>query len=98
MKQVTVKECLYYIEITFSAGCCIDETEEDRVIKKFASPPWKTLLPVKKLSAHKRHYYEGGDIENCGVITHVRLTLAPDGGISRMRLWGSKQSPVTAKL
>jgi allantoicase len=27
-------------------------------------------------------------VAELGAITHVRLNIIPDGGISRMRLWG----------
>lgn len=28
----------------------------------------------------------------CGAVTHVRLVIAPDGGLSRLRLWGQPVS------
>ena len=58
--------------------------------KPSATTDWKMILAPKKLSAHKRHYYEGDEVIAVGVVTFVRLTMAPDGGISRMRLWGYK--------
>ncbi|KAK3094641.1 hypothetical protein FSP39_004317 [Pinctada imbricata] len=81
-------------------GCMINEDEESEALRTFDGPPWRTLLPVKKLSAHKQHIYGRNSITNCGVISHVRLTMAPDGGISRMRLWGhtSTQNKTTSKL
>ena len=50
---------------------------------------WKTLLSAHKLEAHKQHYYI--DLAEIGTVSHVRVTMAPDGGISRLRLWGCKQ-------
>jgi allantoicase len=26
---------------------------------------------------------------NIGAITHIRLNIIPDGGVSRLRLWGT---------
>jgi len=52
------------------------------------SAPWWTLLPVQKLSAHRRHFYTVEAGKNGRDVSHVRVTMAPDGGISRMRLWG----------
>jgi allantoicase len=49
------------------------------------------LLPVQKLSAHKQHYYEGSQIQDIGLVSHVRVSMAPDGGISRVRFWGTRQ-------
>ena len=53
--------------------------------------PWREILPSTKLSAHNRLFLEGPEIKECGVVSHVRLTIAPDGGISRLRLWGHKE-------
>ncbi len=47
---------------------------------------WKTILPRTKLTAHNQHYF---DIqEETGVVTHVKLTVIPDGGVSRFRVHG----------
>jgi allantoicase len=50
---------------------------------------WTTILPQSKLSADHEHYFEK-EIANKNPSTHVRLTILPDGGVSRMRLWGRK--------
>lgn len=47
---------------------------------------WRELLPMSKLQAHTRHTFD--DISDVGVITHVRLNIFPDGGVSRLRLFG----------
>ncbi|XP_063977668.1 allantoicase-like [Diachasmimorpha longicaudata] len=49
---------------------------------------WKTILSTKKLSAHKPHVYACEDLDWHGPVSHVRLTIAPDGGISRFRIFG----------
>ncbi len=49
---------------------------------------WKTLLPEQKLSMDAIHRFEGEDVADIGPITHVRLNIIPDGGISRLRLFG----------
>ncbi|XP_069697543.1 allantoicase-like isoform X1 [Periplaneta americana] len=49
---------------------------------------WKTLLPLQKLSPHKQHFYMEQDLHTKGPFTYIRVTIAPDGGISRLRLWG----------
>lgn len=48
---------------------------------------WKIILPQAKLQAHHEHYYDK-EIGNQGPFSHVRLVIFPDGGISRLRLWG----------
>ena len=49
---------------------------------------WTEILPKQKLQADYEHYFEN-EIINQGPFTHVRLTIFPDGGISRMRLFGN---------
>lgn len=80
------------------SACYVNDDKENEIRQIFNSPPWKTLLAPKKLKAHHRQFFSGKDLNNCGVISHVRLSMAPDGGISRMRLWGYKQSNRQAKL
>lgn len=48
---------------------------------------WKELLPQQKLQADYEHYYD--DISTNEIFTHVRLNIYPDGGVSRMRLFGT---------
>ena len=57
--------------------------------------PWREVLPSTKLSAHRRLSLVGSDIKDCGFVSHVRLTIAPDGGISRLRVWGHKDDSDT---
>jgi allantoicase len=46
---------------------------------------WTEIFPRTKLAAHKRHFF---DVKMTSSFTHVRLNIYPDGGISRLRLWG----------
>ena len=48
---------------------------------------WRELLPEKKLQAHTLHEF-ADEIRDCGVVTHVRFNIFPDGGVSRLRLYG----------
>ncbi len=48
---------------------------------------WTVMLPQVKLEADHEHYFEEEGV-NHQPFTHVRLTIFPDGGISRMRLFG----------
>lgn len=56
----------------------------DRVVRESAR--WEVLLPESKLGADAQHVFS--DIENLGPVSHVRLSMYPDGGISRLRLFG----------
>jgi allantoicase len=53
----------------------------------FSSVEWKELLPRTKLQAHTIHNYED-ELISTGQATHVRLNIFPDGGISRLRIYG----------
>ena len=48
---------------------------------------WSNLLPQTKLSADNEHEYSK-QISYSNTITHVRLNIFPDGGISRLRIFG----------
>ena len=48
---------------------------------------WKTLLPEQKLSMDAIHHFEA-EVQSIGPISHVRINIIPDGGISRLRLFG----------
>ncbi len=50
------------------------------------SEGWPELLPVQKLSANSEHEFR---ITDTSPITHIRLNIFPDGGVSRLRLFGN---------
>ncbi|HKT95707.1 MAG TPA: allantoicase [Paraburkholderia sp.] len=49
---------------------------------------WPELLGEQKLQMDQQHYYES-ELAALGPVTHVRLNIIPDGGVSRVRLWGT---------
>ncbi len=53
-----------------------------------ASLPWRELLPRTRLQAHTRHFYER-ELREREAATHVRFRIYPDGGVSRLRLYGT---------
>lgn len=48
---------------------------------------WRELMPMAKLQAHTRHSF-ADEVADLGAITHVRFNIFPDGGVSRLRLFG----------
>ncbi len=54
---------------------------------RYDSDRWQTLLPESKLEMHKQHYFES-ELEDIGVVSHVRMSIYPDGGVSRLRVYG----------
>ncbi len=51
-----------------------------------ASMFWPELLGPQKLGADAIHTYDS--VNALGPVTHVRLNIFPDGGVSRLRLFG----------
>jgi allantoicase len=47
---------------------------------------WRELLPQTKLKAD--HVHSFGKLNDTGPVTHVRFNIYPDGGVSRLRLFG----------
>jgi allantoicase len=67
------------IEGCFAPGARIDD---------LASAPWRELLPQTKLKAHHRHFFSR-ELRAIGAVSHVRLNIYPDGGVSRLRVYGT---------
>ncbi|VAW04196.1 Allantoicase, partial [hydrothermal vent metagenome] len=53
--------------------------------------PWVEILPQSKLQADTVHEYSTADISSPKPVTHVRLSIYPDGGVSRFRIFGRRQ-------
>jgi len=48
---------------------------------------WKNILPRTKLQAHTRHFFES-ELLDAGTVSHLRYNIFPDGGVSRLRVYG----------
>ena len=48
---------------------------------------WSEILPRTKLQAHTRHMFVE-ELNVPGPATQLRLNVYPDGGVSRLRVWG----------
>ncbi len=55
-----------------------------------ASERWPVLLPEQKLQADAQHRFTD-QLAATGPVSHVRMTIHPDGGISRLRLLGTAE-------
>ena len=64
----------------------IDAPPGTRITELIASQAWVRCLASQPLSAHERHFFH--QLESDAVASHVRLCIYPDGGVSRLRLWG----------
>jgi len=64
---------------SLEAGVCGDGSLD--------SIEWRALLPMSRLQAHTRHSFVN-ELIDAGEVTHVRFNIYPDGGVSRLRLYG----------
>ena len=53
-----------------------------------SSQTWTELLARTTLQAHTRHQFES-EIKPIGPVTHLRFNIFPDGGVSRLRVFGT---------
>jgi len=66
-------------------GCLAPGAPLDRL----RTASWSVIIPETKLSADKRHYFSGKELHPIGAVSHVRLNIFPDGGVSRLRIHGT---------
>ncbi len=86
VEKIIVDTCHFkgnYPDSCLIEGCIASSDEELRS----GEIKWATLLAQTKLQADKEHFFKT-EIKEKGPFTHVRLSIFPDGGISRMRLFG----------
>jgi allantoicase len=69
-------------------ACCPVDAASDA----FLSLPqtWKELLPRTKLKANHRHILK--NLQDAGMASHVRFHIYPDGGVSRLRIFGRAEN------
>ncbi|MFN2508722.1 MAG: allantoicase [Chthoniobacterales bacterium] len=74
-----------YPDLCSIDGCSAPAATVEELTRSDTS--WSEILSKTKLQPHTRHFFEKelAPINNC---THVRLNIYPDGGVSRLRVWG----------
>jgi allantoicase len=53
---------------------------------------WREILPLTALRPHTPHRFD--QVLSTGPITHARLNIFPDGGVARLRLYGTLEGDV----
>jgi allantoicase len=61
------------------------------ITELLASSQWETLLPETKLTPHTRHFFDDLLVRPSSAPSHLRLNIFPDGGVSRLRVWGHRR-------
>ncbi len=64
-----------------AAGFAADEVPDNN------DPRWQPLLLESKLEMDRQHEFSA-ELQSLGVVSHVRMSIFPDGGISRLRVFG----------
>ena len=54
--------------------------------KKIKQFKWISILSKKKVKANSHHFFS---VKNNKVFTHIKFNIFPDGGVARLRLYGS---------
>lgn len=65
-------------------GCMLPDAPADAL----ARAAWVEVLPETKLRAHHRHFFTK-ELRHRGPVSHLRLNIFPDGGVSRFRVHGT---------
>ena len=70
--------------------CSIEaiDAPDARITDLIRSKSWHTLVAETKLNAHTRHFFE--HLPSLPA-SHLRLNIFPDGGVSRLRVWGQRE-------
>ncbi|HZJ44202.1 MAG TPA: allantoicase [Pyrinomonadaceae bacterium] len=79
-----------YFKGNFPESCSLEGTNTtDLVDEKLtdASVAWVNILSRTKLQAHTRHLFEK-ELTDAGTVSHLRFNIFPDGGVSRLRVFG----------
>jgi allantoicase len=74
-----------YPDMCSIEGCAAPNVPTEQLM---SAATWSEILPKTKTQADTRHFFEQelSFVDNC---THIRLNIYPDGGVSRLRVWGT---------
>jgi allantoicase len=75
-----------YPDLCSIDGCAAPGASTDELAN--SNTRWREILPKTKLQAHTQHFFER-ELSPIDACTHVRLNIYPDGGVSRLRVWGT---------
>ena len=74
----------------FPESCSLESCHAPDVAVETLQDPqfsWQPVLARTKLQAHTRHFFD--QVIETGMASHVRFNIFPDGGVSRLRVWGT---------
>jgi allantoicase len=65
---------------------------------------WRELLPRTGLKGNSHHlemdkeHFFTKELADVGVVSHLRLSIYPDGGVSRLRIYGRPDDGPTEEI
>ena len=65
-------------------ACLLDDGDPD------AGTAWRPLLPAVSLRGNSHHWHA---VAPAAPVSHLRVNLLPDGGLARLRVYGTPQFP-----
>lgn len=80
-----------YFKGNFPESCSLEAMNAGGLGEQQLTDPsltWKSVLPRTKLQAHTRHHF-AEEILDTGIVSHLRFNIFPDGGVSRLRVYGN---------
>ncbi len=88
ISRIVVDTC--HFKGNYPDSCSIEAcmSDDDKIVVE-ENADWTTILPNQKLGPDAEHEFTDA-IAAHGVVSHIRLNIFPDGGISRLRLWGKR--------
>jgi allantoicase len=72
----------------FPHSCSVEGAFVPKDLNPVIALGWHQLLPRSLLQADKIHHFDVEPNEQNFVVTHIKLCIYPDGGVSRLRVWG----------
>jgi allantoicase len=73
----------------FPESCSVEGCQAaDASLQGLEAASWRELLPRTKLRADTRHVFEK-ELQSTGSVSHLRLNIFPDGGVARLRAFGT---------
>lgn len=88
IEKIEIDTAFFKGNYPFEASLCADYFtggSEDTI--KSQCLYWHKVLPETRLQADYKHVFSQ-ELSNIGPVTHIRLNIYPDGGVSRLRVWG----------
>jgi len=76
-----------YFKGNFPESCSLEASRDSIGADLSGVATWLPLLARTKLRANAHHVFRK-ELLDAGEVSHLRLNIFPDGGVSRLRIWG----------